>query len=404
MVERRAVKKTGKIRKILNMRYIPYGKHYIDSDDIKEVMKVLRSDWITQGPKIEEFEEKLTRYCGAKYAVAVSSGTAALHIACLTAGIKKGDEIITSPITFIASANCVLYCGGKPVFSDVQEDTINIDPEKIQENITKRTKAIIPVHFAGYPCDLKEIYKIAKRHRLILIEDAAHALGAEYKGTKVGSCKYSDMTVFSFHPVKHITTGEGGAVTTNDKNLYTRLLNLRNHGIYKSNGLQKQKGPWFYEMGHLGYNYRITDFQCALGISQLKKLDTFLKKRTQIAQGYNRAFERYRDLLKPPIYSNKDKKHAWHLYILRLNLENFKKKRRYIFEKLRSHGLGVQVHYIPVYTHPFYQENGYKNLRCNSAEKYYKECISLPIFPDLKKAEIKYIIEVAGNILNDARK
>ncbi|RLJ01480.1 MAG: UDP-4-amino-4,6-dideoxy-N-acetyl-beta-L-altrosamine transaminase, partial [Candidatus Aenigmatarchaeota archaeon] len=235
-------------------KYIPYGHQWINNDDIKEMIKVLKSEWITQGPKVKEFEEALCEYTGAKYAVAVSSGTAGLHIACLAAGIKEGDEVITSPITFVASANCILYCGGTPVFVDVQEDTINIDPEEIEKKITKKTKAIIPVHFAGHPCDLEEIHSIAKKYGLIIIEDACHALGAEYKGSKIGSCKYSNMTIFSFHPVKSITTGEGGAVLTNNKKLYKKLLMLRNHGITKERKsfIYEYEGPWYYETQFLG--------------------------------------------------------------------------------------------------------------------------------------------------------
>ncbi len=262
------------------MRFIPYGKQSLDKKDIADVMSVLKTDWITQGPKINDFENALSHYTGAKYAVAVTSGTAALHLAAIAGGISKGDEIITSPITFAASSNSILYAGGRPVFADVQSDTANIEPKEIEKKITGKTKAIIPVHFSGQSCEMDRISKIAKKHKLIVIEDAAHALGSLYKGSKVGSCKYSDMTIFSFHPVKHITTGEGGVVLTNNKKLYEKLLMLRSHGITKDKSLfenaDENCGAWYHEMRMLGFNYRITDFQCALGISQLKKLDGFV--------------------------------------------------------------------------------------------------------------------------------
>jgi len=314
------------------MKNIPYGRQFVNQSDIRAVVSVLKSDWLTQGAKIKKFEDALCKYTGAKYAVAVSSGTAALHIACLTAGIREGDEAITTPITFAASVNCVLYCGGKPVFADVQKDTVNIAPEEIKTKITKKTKAIIPVHFAGHPCNLEEIKDIAKRHNLLVIEDAAHALGAEYKSSKIGSCKYSDMAIFSFHPVKSITTGEGGAVLTNNKKFYEKLLMMRSHGITKKNSEFRAQNPktaggWYYEMQYLGFNYRITDFQCALGISQLKKLDKFIKARQIIAKKYNKLFEDncFFDL---PVERD-DIVSSWHLYPIRLK-DRYKSKKREI--------------------------------------------------------------------------
>jgi len=372
-------------------KYIPYGHQWINNDDIKEMIKVLKSEWITQGPKVKEFEEALCEYTGAKYAVAVSSGTAGLHIACLAAGIKEGDEVITSPITFVASANCILYCGGTPVFVDVQEDTINIDPEEIEKKITKKTKAIIPVHFAGHPCDLEEIHSIAKKYGLIIIEDACHALGAEYKGSKIGSCKYSNMTIFSFHPVKSITTGEGGAVLTNNKNLYKKLLMLRNHGITKERKsfIYEYEGPWYYETQFLGYNYRLTDIQCALGISQLKKLDKFIQRRREIVEIYKEVFKNneFFDLPVEKDYA----KSSWHLYPIRLK-DKYKDKKREIFAKLREKGLGVQVHYIPVYWQPYYQRLGYKKGICPRAEDFYQREISIPLYPAMSGRDINYVI------------
>lgn len=376
-------------------KFIPYSIQWIDRDEMDAVNKVLRSDWISQGPKIGEFEKKISSYCGARYAVALSSGTAALHIACLAAGIKPGDEVITSPMTFVASANCILYCGGKPIFADIEKDTANIDPEEIKNKITRRTKAIIPVHFAGHPCDLKEIHNIARKHKLIVIEDAAHALGAEYKASKIGSCVYSDMTIFSFHPTKSITTGEGGAVTTDDKNLYKTLLSLRNHGIYKTKSLQKQKGLWFYEMRHLGYNYKITDFQCALGSSQLKKLDKFIQRRRIIAKIYSRAFKD-NDFFDLPI-EKEGVKSSWHLYPIRLK-NKYKGGRRKIFEKLRKKRLGIQVHYIPLYKHPYYQQLGYKKEIFLGSEDFYQRAISLPMYPAIKDREVRYVIRTLKDV------
>lgn len=406
---------------------IPYGRQWIDEDDIQAVIEVLRSDWITQGPKVEKFERALASCCGARYAVAISNGTAALHVASLAAGFGPGDEVITSPITFVASANCILYCGGKPIFVDIQPDTVNIDPNKIKELLNPESlilnpkiKAIIPVHFAGHPCEMEEIYTIAKEHNLIVIEDACHALGAEYKvkaevkvkkkpnaksesqlltndsWVKVGSCRHSDMTVFSFHPVKHITTGEGGAILTNRKDLYERLLLFRNHGITKDSSRftvhgSRSTGSWYYEMQELGFNYRITDIQCALGLSQLKKLDKFLRRRREIVGRYNEALQEIEEI-KLPVEKDYAKS-AWHIYVIRLNLEKIGKSRKEVFEELRSKGIGVQVHYITAYYHPYYQRLGYAKGLCPEAERYYEECITLPLFPGMTDYEVKKVIE-----------
>ncbi|MFA5336869.1 MAG: UDP-4-amino-4,6-dideoxy-N-acetyl-beta-L-altrosamine transaminase [Candidatus Omnitrophota bacterium] len=368
---------------------IPYGRQYIDKSDIRAVTGILKSKWLTQGPMVDKFEKALCRYTGAKYAVAVSSGTAALHIACLSAGIKSGDEVITSPITFVASANCVLYCGGRPVFADIQRDTVNIDPEAIKKKLTKKTKALIPVHFAGHPCDLEEISRIAKDYNLIVIEDAAHAFGAQYKGSKIGSCKYSDMAIFSFHPVKHITTGEGGAVLTNKKELYEKLLMFRSHGITKEKTrlINKNKGKWYYEMQTLGFNYRITDFQCALGISQLKKIDEFIKQRRDIAENYDRKLSKLDEIILPKEKSYV--KSSWHLYCIRLKNHL---KRKSIFDKLIKSGIGVQVHYIPVHLQPYHRHKfGYGEGNFPVAESYYDSCITLPLYPRMGLAQNKVI-------------
>ncbi len=373
-------------------KYIPYGRQWIDDDDIKAVIEVLKSDYLTTGPKIEEFEEKFAAYVGAKYAVAVANGTAALHAACFSAGISPGDEVITTPITFAASANCVLYQGGKPVFADVDPETYNISVEEIKKKITKKTAAVIPVHFSGQPCDMEEIYEIARENNLIVIEDAAHALGATYKGEKIGNCRFSDMTVFSFHPVKHITTGEGGMITTNDKELYEKLKLFRTHGITKEPDryIRKTDESWYHEQQFLGYNYRMTDIQAALGISQLKKSDEFLKRRREIARIYNQKLAEI-EWIKLP-YQETDRESSWHLYVIQVDEEKLGKSRKEVFDYLRSKGIGVQVHYIPVYWHPYYQELGYEIGLCPEAESVYKKIISLPIFPGMTKEEIRRIL------------
>jgi len=387
-------------------KYLPYGHQWLDEDDIEAVVQVLRSDWITQGSKIKEFEKAVAEYVGAKYAVAVSSGTAALHAACFAAGISKGDEVITTPITFVASSNCILYMGGKPVFADIKEDTYNIDPEEIEKKITNKTKAIIPVDFAGQTANLNEIHKIAQKHNLTVIEDASHALGAHYKinnkWIKIGSCLHSDMAIFSFHPVKPITTGEGGMVVTNNTEYYEKLLMFRAHGITKdpdkfTNEKIRNAPPWYYEMQELGYNYRITDFQCALGISQLRKLDGFIKRRREIVKKYNESFKSVEEIITP--YEKPDVKSAWHIYVIRLKLDKLRATRKEIFEALRAENISVQVHYIPVYYHPYYQKLGYKKGLCPKAEKYYEESITLPIFPAMKDQDVNDVIQTVHKVL-----
>ena len=364
--------------------YIPYGKQSIDENDIKAVVDVLKSDFITTGPKIEEFERKVADYVGAKYAVAIANGTAALHAACFAAGIGEGDEVITTPITFAASANCALYCGATPVFADIDKESYNISPTDIRKKITDRTKAIIAVHFTGQPCEMDEIHKIAEDNNLIVIEDAAHALGANYKGKKIGSI--SDMTTFSFHPVKHITTGEGGMIVTNDEKLCERLKLFRTHGITREEKyLSRNDGPWYYEQIDLGYNYRITDIQCALGISQMDKLDDFVEKRRMLVERYNNAFEEVSEIVVPKQVEGCN--NSYHLYVIQV--EN----RLEVFNKLRTAGIGVNVHYIPVYKHPYYQKNGYADVKCPNAEEYYEHCISLPLYPKLTIEEQDYVIK-----------
>ena len=366
--------------------YIPYGRQSIDEEDIQAVVSVLRSDYLTTGPAIAEFEKTVADYVGAKYAAAVSNGTAALHAACRAAGIGAGDEVILTPLTFAASANCVLYCGGTPVFADVDEKTYNMDPNDIERKITKRTKAIIAVHLAGQPCDMQAVHKIAKDHNLIVIEDAAHALGSVYKGKKIGGI--SDMTTFSFHPVKPVTTGEGGMIVTNDDAFYQSLCLFRSHGITRDGALMtKDGGPWFYQQLDLGYNYRITDIQCALGISQMKKLDDFIARRRELSKRYDAAFADCPDIITP--YQMPEADSGWHLYIIQVKNGD----RRKIFEKLRAEGIGVNVHYIPVYLHPYYQEHGYQDVHCPMAEKIYSRMISLPLYPGLTDEAQDFVIE-----------
>lgn len=366
--------------------YIPYGRQTIEDDDIQAVVDVLKSDYLTTGPSITGFEKLVADYVGAKYAVAISNGTAALHAACFAAGIGEGDEVITTPITFAASANCALYCGAKPVFADVKADTYNIDPADIERKITDKTKAIIAVHFTGQPCEMDEIHEIAKKHNLVVIEDAAHALGADYKGKKIGSV--SDMTTFSFHPVKHITTGEGGMIVTNDEKLYERLVLFRSHGITRDEKLMhKNEGGWYYEQLDLGYNYRMTDIQCALGITQMQKLDRFVAKRRALVARYNEAFMDIDEIVCPKQVEGCN--NSYHLYVIQVP----NGRRREIFDKLRDAGIGVNVHYIPVYKHPYYQENGYKDVCCENAEAVYENFISLPLYYGLTFEEQDYVIE-----------
>ena len=368
---------------------IPYGHQFIDKSDITEVIKVLKSDWLTQGPKVLGFEKALVRYCGAKYAVAVCNGTAALHLAYLASGLKNGDEVITTPNTFVATSNMLLAVGAKPVFCDIRLDTYNIDENKIEKLIInlpagrqEKLKAIVPVHFAGQPCEMKKIKAIANKYKLLIIEDACHALGAKYKKDKIGNCRYSDMAVFSFHPVKSITTGEGGAILTNNKKYYEKLVSLRSHGIHKD---KRGKNV----MTELGYNYRMTDIQAALGLSQLKKLDEFIKARRQIVQCYKKELGNINDIILPQ--ELKENFSSWHIYVIRVKE---KKNRDRLMEYLKANGVGVNFHYPAVYFHPYYRKNGYKNIKLKNEEEYQGSCITLPCYPQLKKNEVEYIAQV----------
>ncbi len=375
---------------------IPYEHQWVIAEDIKAVGSVLKRDWMTQGPMIDEFEKAIADFSGAKYGVAVSSGTAALHAAFSAIGIGPGDEVITTPLTFAATSNAVVYCGGTPVFADVQKDTLNIDPKEIEKKITKKTKAIAPVDFRGHPAELNEIMAIAKKHHLFVVEDASHALGSEYRGKKIGSI--ADMTIFSFHPVKAITTGEGGMVVTNNKEWYEKIKVFRHHGIEK----KPSKGGWYYEIEKPGYNYRITDFQCALGLSQLKKLTMFIARRKEIVETYNEAFKRIEEIILPPQKEYVDP--VYHIYVIQLRLSMLKAGRKEIFEAFKNEGIGVQVHYIPLNFQPFYQKKfGYKKGDFPVAEQYYEGALTLPLFPKMTAQEVQRVIKTVKKIIDTYR-
>lgn len=379
-------------------RIIPYGRHTIEEDDISEVIKVLKSSFITQGPKIGEFEELIASTVGARYCVIFSSGTAALHAAYFAAGLEKDDELITSPITFVATTNACLHLGGHPVFVDIEPDTGNLNTSLLEEKVNSRTKLIVPVHYGGHPVDMEKVAMIAEKHNIMVIEDACHALGAMYKGSMIGSCLYSHMTVFSFHPVKHITTGEGGAVTTNSEKLFKRLLLFRNNGIAKKSP-ESLEGPWYYEVHCLGLNYRMTDIQAALGISQIKKLHRFVDRRRNIAESYKERFSgnKYFHLPVEREYAFS----SFHLYPVRLKGPHISKKKE-LFSLLKYRGIDLQVHYIPVYLHPFYRKLGYNEGLCPVSEEFYKRVFTLPIFPAMDEEDIdlveRNILEVFNEI------
>jgi perosamine synthetase len=374
---------------------LPYGRQSISEDDIQTVVDVLRSDWLTTGPKVAEFEEALAARVGAKYAVAYSSGTAALHGAAFAAGLKPGDEAITSPLTFAATANCVLYQGARPVFADVSPDTLNLDPDLLAERITPNTRAILPVDYAGHPADLDPILALAERHGLTVIEDACHALGAEYKGRRTGSIAH--MAVFSFHPVKHVATGEGGMVTTDRADLAENLRRFRNHGISSDARQRHASGQWHYEMVQLGFNYRLTDIACALGISQLKKLEANLARRREIAARYTAAFRNLRGVVAPSVRS--DVNPAWHLYPIRVNPSHLKKDRAHMFRALRAENIGVNVHYIPVHLHPYYRDRfGYQGGEYPVAETAYEQLISLPMFHAMTEQDVEDVIAAVSKV------
>ncbi len=381
---------------------IGYGHQYIDDADIKAVVDVLKSDYLTCGPKIEEAEKKLCKITGAKYAVLIANGTAALHAMIFAAGIGPGDEVITTPITFAASANCALYCGAKPVFADINPETYNIDLASIEAKITSKTKAVVAVDFTGQAVEVDKIRAICDKHNLIFIEDAAHSLGTKYNGKPVGSL--ADMTEFSFHPVKTCTAGEGGAITTNNEEFYKSLVLFRTHGITRSQEFMDKptEGGWYYQQVDLGYNYRMTDIQAALLISQLDKLEMFGKRRKELVKRYDEAFSAMLEIVVQKEIAESDT--VRHLYIIQLNLDLLKCTRREVFEALQAEGVGVNVHYIPVYSFPYYHKLGYKMGECPNAEKLYERIISIPLYYSLTDEEQDKVIEAVKKVIDYYKK
>lgn len=372
------------------LKYLPYARQTVTEDDIEAVVEILRSDWLTTGPAVERFEDAIGTYVGSHHAVAVSSGTAALHAAMHALEIGPGDEVVVPPMTFAATANAVIYCGGTPIFADVQPGSLLLDPARVAEKISARTRAILAVDYAGQPCDYDELRKIAEQHNLALVADACHSLGATYKNRAVGTL--ADLTVFSFHPVKHITTGEGGMVVTNDARLANRVRIFRNHGITSDHKQRSAKGSFYYEMVELGYNYRITDFQCALGTSQLHKLPAWLKQRQDIARDYADQLRRVSSIR--PLEMLADRTHAYHLYVVRLPAEPNRPSRDEAFSALREQNIGANVHYLPVHLHPFYRKRyGYGEGLCRVAEAAYREILSLPIHPQMRQADVARVVD-----------
>jgi len=377
--------------------YLPYGRQSVDEADIEAVVEVLRSDWLTTGPKIAEFEEAFAARVGAAHAVSVSSGTAALHAAAFAAGLKPGDKAITTPLTFAATANCVLYQGATPVFADVTADTLNLDPDEVAKKISDATRAILPVDYAGHPADLAPIMELARKSGLVVIEDGCHALGGEYKGRKVGGIAH--MTVFSFHPVKQITTGEGGMVTTDNPQLAETLRRFRNHGISSDARQRHAAGQWHYEMVALGFNYRLPDVGCALGIQQLRKLETNLARRREIAAIYSSAFRQVPGVITPVV--RPEVAPGWHLYPIRLDLKNLTADRSQIFRALRAENIGVNVHYIPVHLHPYYRNRfGFRGGEFPIAEDAYARLISLPMFHAMTDQDVNDVIAAVTKVLS----
>ncbi len=393
----------------MDKTFIPYARQSIEADDIEAVLGALKSDWLTTGPEIPKFEKELADTCGARFAVVCANGTAALHLAALALGLKSGESVVTTPITFLATANAARYVGADVIFSDVNAETINLDPERLGDLLkrsSKKIKAIFPVHFAGQPAEMEEIYRLSKDYGLSIVEDASHALGASYRTdagekVRVGSCRHSDLTVFSFHPVKHITSGEGGAITTNDERLYERLKVLRNHGMISN----PSEGPWFYEMREVGMNYRLTDIQCALGRNQLKKLETFLARRKRVAEIYREGFKPFVDFIRPvqvlPGFDG-DVRHAYHLFPVRIDFRRLGISRSDVMMRLKGAGIGTQVHYIPVHLQPYYRNlYGTKKGDFPNAEAYYEEALSLPMYSSISDEDLQRVLAATAEIFSD---
>lgn len=380
-----------------------YGKQSINEQDVQMVIDVLESDFLTQGPMIEKFEKKVAAYCGVKYAVAVTNATSALHIACLSAGLKKDDILWTTPNTFVASANCARYCGANVDFVDIDENTYNMDINELTKKLELaqiKPKIVMPVHFSGQSCEMDKIHELSQEYGFTIIEDASHAIGADYKGTKIGSCKYSEMTVFSFHPVKIITAAEGGMILTNNKDLYKKLQLYRSHGITRNQDLmyRESDGPWYYEQIDLGFNYRMTDMQAALGFSQMSRLDEFVAKRRYLASRYN---ELLKELPLNLPYQHPNTKSSWHLYVVRLNFDNLKMSKKNLFAQMKRRGVTLNLHYIPVHLQPYYKKQGYMMGDYPNSERYYKEVFTLPLYYDLSIEEQDKVINSLKEILKN---
>ena len=379
-----------------------YGKQSIDENDIDAVVEVLKSDFLTQGPAIEKFEKCVAEYCGAKYAVAVTSATAALHISCLSAGLGKDDILWTSPITFTASANCGRYCGADVDFVDIDPSTYNMSIAELEKKLQAaeiKPRVVVPVHLAGQSCEMDKIYKLSQKYGFKVIEDASHAIGADYKETKVGCCKYSDMTVFSFHPVKIVTTGEGGMVLTNDKDLYEKLVLYRSHGITRDPKLMTgtADGPWYYQQIDLGFNYRMTDMQAALGYSQMQKVNEFVSKRRYLAKRYNELLKNINGIQLPD--QNEDTKSSWHLYVVRVDFSKISKTKNQIFAEMKEKGICLNLHYVPVHTQPYYENLGFKGGDFPNSEKYYEEAFTLPLYYSLTDEQQDHIVKSLVEVL-----